>query len=321
MGVGEHVWPLWLIGDFHGEDPFHTEKSGEPYKKRDGVTVAEFGSIQGVHVPMCERCNGVLDRFIEKRAKPVVRRVMPMTATHTWPALTADEAADLSRWFLKVALFLAHPEAEDDNPHVAKDAAARRVTDFRPEWVEWLAAEADPPDDFSVYITRRSVKDEPPFAGERAHVVLPGRVVVDGDEQQFMARSAGIRGLNATIVWHPAWPIRHPLVDEGRAAVLWPNPTAVDLASLPEVHPGEFAFAIDPTTVRLTAAEHSRVTHVPLQVGLLPAMAVLGEAALPTPAGPETPTGRHPGIQPDAGTHPGLLARARTFIARLLSSP
>jgi hypothetical protein len=322
VGVGEHVWPLWLIGDFHGEGPFHTEKSGEPYKKRDGVTVAEFGSVQGVHVPMCTRCNGVLDRFIEAPAKPVVRRVMSTSATAAVTGLTADEAASLSRWFLKVALLLAHPDAENDNPHVARDAASRPLTDFRHEWVAWLGAEVDPPDDFSVYVTRRSAGNGPPFAGDREHVTLPGRVVVDGDEQRFMARSVGIRGLEATIVWHPGWPIRHPLVEEGRAAVLWPNPAAVDLAPLPEVHPGEFAFAVDPTTVRLTEAQHSRVTRIPLQVGLLPAMALLGDAALPLAGGVDALTGcSNPGIRPEVGGHSGLLARVRGLIARLLSRP
>ena len=32
-----------------------------------------------------------------------------------------------------------------------------------------------------------------------------------------MSRKIGIRGLDITMVWHPGWPIAHPLVAEGRA--------------------------------------------------------------------------------------------------------
>ena len=76
-GVGEHVWPAWLIGDFHGEGPFHTEKSGTPYKKRDNTTVAKFAALPSVHVPMCANCNARLNTKVEEPAKPVVRRVLP----------------------------------------------------------------------------------------------------------------------------------------------------------------------------------------------------------------------------------------------------
>ena len=73
VGVGEHVWPRWFLQEFAGEGPFYTEKSGEPLLRRD-ATPATHESLQGVHVPMCERCNGRLDKYIEKPAKDVVRR-------------------------------------------------------------------------------------------------------------------------------------------------------------------------------------------------------------------------------------------------------
>jgi hypothetical protein len=143
-GVGEHVWPAWLIGDFHGEGPFHTEKSGTPYKKRDNTTVAKFAALPSVHVPMCANCNARLNTKVEEPAKPVVRRVLPRSSTHAWPTLTADEAAALGRWFLKVGLLLSHPEAVDDNPHTAQDLAAARFDEFCQDWVAWMAAGADP---------------------------------------------------------------------------------------------------------------------------------------------------------------------------------
>lgn len=63
-------------------------------------------------------------------------------------------------------------------------------------------------------------------------------------EQRFMKREVGLLGLDATIVWHPGWPIENPLVAEGRAVVLWPNPTAIDFAALGEVRSGEISIVI-----------------------------------------------------------------------------
>lgn len=279
-GVGEHVWPAWFIGDFHGEGPFHTEKSGTPYKKRDNTTVAKFAALPSVHVPMCANCNARLNTKVEEPAKPVVRRVLPWSSTHAWPTLTADEAAALGRWFLKVGLLLSHPEAVDDNPHAAQDLAAARFDEFCEDWVAWMAAGADPPDDFSVYVTRRSILGEQPWTGDMALLSLPGRVDVATQEQRFMTRSLGIRGLDVTIVWHPGWPIRHPLVEDRRAGVLWPHPVRIDLSGLPEVHPREFGFVVEPSSLSFSQAEYARVTKVPLQVGQHYVAAVLGQSAV-----------------------------------------
>jgi hypothetical protein len=250
VGVGEHVWPAWLIGDFHGEGPFQTEKSGTPYTKRDNTTVATFDALPSVHVPMCADCNGRLNTLVEEPAKPVVRRVLPWSSTHTWPSLTADEAAALGRWFLKVGLLLSHPDAVDDAPHVAQDTAAARFDEFQRDWVAWMAAGADPPGDFSVYVTRRNALGGQPWGGDRALLSLPGRVTATGRKQRFMTCTVGIRGLDATIIWHPGSPpIRHPLLEGDRAGVLWPHPTGIDLSRLPVVHPSEFGFAATPSII------------------------------------------------------------------------
>jgi hypothetical protein len=50
--------------------------------------------------------------------------------------------------------------------------------------------------------------------------------------------------LDAAIVWHPGWPIEHPLVAEGRGAVLWPNPAAIDFAALGEVRECEISIVV-----------------------------------------------------------------------------
>jgi hypothetical protein len=66
-----------------------------------------------------------------------------------------------------------------------------------------------------------------------------------GDRKvRLMKREVGLLGLDATIVWHPGWPIENPLVSEGRAAVLWPNPTAIDFAALGEVREGEISIVV-----------------------------------------------------------------------------
>ena len=152
--------------------------------------------------------------------------------------------------------------------------------EFCQDWVAWMAAGADPPDDFSVYVTRRSILGEQPWTGDMALLSLPGRVDVATQEQRFMTRSLGIRGLDATIVWHPGWPIRHPLVEDRRAGVLWPLPVRIDLSGLPEVHPREFGFVVEPSSLSFSEAEYARVTKVPLQVGQHHAAAALGQSAV-----------------------------------------
>jgi hypothetical protein len=85
VGVGEHVLSAWFLGEFKGEGPFHTDKNGEPILKRkpkkEDRTRVEHGSLQGIHVPACESCNTALDKHFEKLAKPVIRKLMPRSAT------------------------------------------------------------------------------------------------------------------------------------------------------------------------------------------------------------------------------------------------
>lgn len=57
-----------------------------------------------------------------------------------------------------------------------------------------------------------------------------------------MSRGFGLRGVTATIVWHPGWRIVHKQVEEGRAVRLWPDPVDINLGRLPRVHPKELTF-------------------------------------------------------------------------------
>jgi hypothetical protein len=57
------------------------------------------------------------------------------------------------------------------------------------------------------------------WSGPARRIELPGYARVGDRGLRFMSREIGIRGLGITMVWYPGWPIAHPLVAEGRAAV------------------------------------------------------------------------------------------------------
>lgn len=266
VGVGEHVWSRWLIRDFHRMGPFKTEKSGVPYTKRDGVTPVTMAALPGAHVPMCEPCNAVLNRSIEVPAKPVVRRLLPWETARGWPIINADEAAALARWLLKTGLLAAHPEARHDNPYVAREPEFPRFDHMDPAWLGWMRTGSAPPNGFSIYVTRRSLKAELPWKGVTQRIFLPRRIVLGNKELHFMARSFGVSGMDVTIVWHPGWPILHPLLENHKLAVLWPEPTDVDFASLPEVHPRAFSFVVGLDSRIMADSDFIEATKVPLSV-------------------------------------------------------
>lgn len=243
IGVGEHVWPSWLIKKFRGQGPFYTDKNGETIMKRSGETAHEVTALLSVHVPMCGPCNTRLSSTVEIPAKDIIERIAPWNDQPSWPSLNTDESAALARWFLKVALLTSHPEADHDNPKIQNDPAWTRFGVIEPAWLDWMRTGSAPPKDFSVFATRRLVEGEQPHVDEELRLMLPS-VAVDGEDLRYMVRSIGFRGFEVTIVWHPGWPIRHPLVETGRAAQLWPSPNAVDFSGLPEVNPEEFKFQV-----------------------------------------------------------------------------
>lgn len=284
VGRGEHVWSHWLLGEFNGEGPFRTEKSGVAYENRDHEVVT-FSGVQGVHVPMCHCHNTkVLKELVEDPAAPVMRRVL-RSDKGTLPTLDPDEAAALGRWFLKVGLLLAHPEAVHDNPHVRRSASPAGRIDYSSEWIQWMADGVDPSEDFSVYVTRAAPTgdgsgDGTGDASSEATILLPGHVVVDGHELPFMCRQLGVRDLYATIVFHPGWPILHPLVEAGQAQLLWPPPGApVDLDALTPICSRQLRFVVDAGSIVADAAQYARITATPLQVDLFPAFALTADAS------------------------------------------
>jgi hypothetical protein len=262
--VGEHVWPAWFLSEFYDEGPFEASKAGVAYTARDSPTPLKSGGLPGVHVPMCESCNTILNTRFEEPAKPVVRQLIPLEANHIWPKLSAPEVQALALWLLKVGLLTAHPAAVHDLPQVNNDSSFPRLDPFLSEWTSWMSTGSLPPGGFSVYVTRRAVTEDVELGRLRRQVQLP-KILVDGRDIRLVQRSFGFRGLNVTIVWHPGWDIKNAQVDEGRAVRLWPQPAETDFALLPEVNPREFEF-VDASIVeiRMTPTAFDIIARTPL---------------------------------------------------------
>lgn len=213
---------------------------------------------------MCRKCNGLLDATIEKPAKDLVRSLIPWDEQHAWPTLIDDECRALAKWVLKVGMLSAHPDVDHDNPVLNSDKGPPKMIPFHSEWIDWLRNGDDPPEGFTVFLSLREVADEPPYQGAEYLIFLP-RLAVDGVDMYYATTSFGLRGLEFTIVWHPGWPIDNPLIDSGRAVVLWPSPSTVDLDALPLVHPREVRF-VDRAlgTMFLTGDEFREAVLTPL---------------------------------------------------------
>lgn len=263
-GVGEHVWSSWLLKDFQEQGPFSTLKNGSPLTKRDGVTPQTTVALPGIHVPMCSTCNNRLNSLIEVPAKGPIRRLIPWVEPHNWPNFDSQERLDAARWFLKVALLMAHPEAVHDNPKVQVSPGAAAY--FEDSCLDWMRNEDLPPEDFSVYVTRRPVSGEVSPPDNKMELEIPS-VVVDGVDLHYMFRTFGMRGLDVAVVWHPGWDLRHPLVEEGRAIQMWPGSAAVNFSGMPVVHPDEFRF-VDAhiTSIHFTKEMFKNVTKSPLSI-------------------------------------------------------
>lgn len=266
-GVGEHVWSKWFIKDHQGEGPFTIEKDGVLYRKRNGG--ATWPDLQGVHVPMCEACNSRLNRTIEEPAKEIVRQFLPTSEEYTWPSVRAAGVGALARWFLKVGLLKAHPRARHDCPQVHRDTDHRRDDRAEPELLDWMRNDSSP-NGFSVFALRRGIRGQEPSNEEKRVIFLP-HITIGTKDLHYMTWTIGIRDLEVSIVWHPGWPIVHPLVEEGRVAKLWPNPSQVNFAELPEVHPDAFRFCPIGITMALADDEElQRAAQTPLQADMDP---------------------------------------------------
>lgn len=265
VGVGEHVWPTWLLDDFDDEGPFTVGRSGSPITRRDDITPIGADRMYGVHVPMCGACNHALGVAVEEPAKPVVRQILQVGERESLPDLQLGEAEALARWAAKVAMLLQHPDARHDNERVERIGRESREEAWHPQWASWLPGALATPSALSVYATRRAWRWEGEYSGARASIFLP-RLTVDGVDQCFMTWGCGIRGLDLRVVWHPNWEINHPLVATGRAARVWPARDPVLLSTLPVVDPRELSFVPAVGRLVVSQARFSKLSEVPLGV-------------------------------------------------------
>jgi hypothetical protein len=230
---------------------------------------------------MCAECNNKLATAIELPAKPVVRKILQWADDGEWGVLSVPDCMDLARWCVKVGILLSHPAAESDNPHVERESNNHRFREVAPEWLDWMTTSGQPAAGFSVYLSRRDIRGEGSFEGQRVIFVLPD-VYVDGVPLRYMARSFGIRGLDITVVWHPGWEVRHPLVEAGEAVRIYPCDSPVDLSLLPIVHPGAFSFADGFAPLHWSDVVFARNASRPLSVDFDPIKAMFGETASAT---------------------------------------
>lgn len=107
VGVGEHVWPSWFIGEFHGQGSFTTSRAGEPYTKRDKVTRTFSGALKGSFrispdmtynvFPFVEPVGDALDQFDLAGAKLTAARDnhhgRSLASLYDSSAMPADRAA------------------------------------------------------------------------------------------------------------------------------------------------------------------------------------------------------------------------------------
>lgn len=243
--AGEHVWPKWLLTDtmLFGSGPYTMHINDEPTRKRrqaDGSpgAVRSQTSLMGARVPMCHVCNGVLNTRFEVPAKDLIRRLIPRNIKHTWPTFTADEVRSLTLWLLKVGLLLKHPEARYVDP--VQDLQAIRWSSVPKALLSWMIDGGEPADSLSVFMSRRDESLPEPL---QRRIPIP-TVRVGNEQTHFLSASFGLRGVDFDLVFHPGWPLRHALVEEGSAVRIWPSPKGIDMEAITPVHPSSMGYLV-----------------------------------------------------------------------------
>lgn len=206
----EHVWPTWLMEHFGPEDgPYTSWIDGEPVVNRDG-DIRSQTSVGSWKLKMCGRCNGDLNTRFEQPTKLIIRRVLRGEAAR----LDQSESELFGLWWVKTLLLLAHPRTHCSIPGINPEP----WEPFDSGLTSWLCAGTSPPDGLSAWLLRRG-EDGP---GETARVPLP-TVTVDERTTVFRAKRSGIDWLDVSLVYHPGWPVDHPL-EPDLARRIWPCP-------------------------------------------------------------------------------------------------
>ena len=208
--TGEHVWPQWLLKEFPVSDgPYVTEKNGHAVLNREGVP-RRNAVFPRVFLPCCTSCNGELDRRFEKRAKPVMRRILGTSDVQLAP----EETQVAAEWFVKTALFLSHHKVRHTDPGIRPHVwSPAPPTDI----YRWTVTGEPPPLSLSLWIGWRP--DSPHL--RKVAMQLP-RVHADGRDHVFQVAQHGLRFLSITLLYHPGWPVEHPHERTGEVIRLWP---------------------------------------------------------------------------------------------------
>ncbi len=234
---GEHVLPRWLLDMWPAKSgPFTIFRNGSPVLSRDGRVRSQTSSAR-FKLPVCQECNAVLNERFEEPAKPLVRRLF-----NRGPALTHNESQVIGCWFVKTWLLLAHPEVRVSDP----GWPLRPWQPVRQALYEWMISGSQIPAGLSAWLMRID-REGPPAAATR-HLSLP-TVIADGRTIEFQVLQFGLGSIDVSLVYHPMWPIDHPLVAEERAAQLWPprDASILDVRGLALVRPREMAWLKGPS--------------------------------------------------------------------------
>lgn len=238
----EHVLPTWFIVHFFPDEnkPYSFEIGGRPVVKRDGSPWTH-NNFTRVKLPCCTTCNNTLNERFEKPAKSIIKRLFADVST---VILNPNEAHIAGLWLLKTWLLQAHPAALYGSVPSVVIPQQWDLTMVPDDLYSWMVNDQPPPTGLSVWITRmrNSLPDDP--AGHR--IMLP-TVIADGRTIQFQARRHGVQSLDVSLVYHPSWPIEHPLEADGQAVRMWPRSGgSVNIAELPAVNPRTMAWATGP---------------------------------------------------------------------------
>ena len=226
---GEHVLPKWYYRHLgHGPGPYPWTLNGQPIVDRHGTPIALPDRVR-IQLPMCDLCNGILNRRFEEPAKHALRRLF---SARGLTQLHPEEIKPVALWFLKTWLLHAHPESTYSHPRIDEHAIKWDPNEVPHGYYDWLINGEPPPAGISLWMFRADEEEPRPPAGYR--VALP-TVDADGKRIEFVCFQLTFHGLQVTLVVHPGWEIRHPLEAENAVVRLWPNPptAGVDLARLP----------------------------------------------------------------------------------------
>jgi hypothetical protein len=256
-GIGEHVWPRWLLKRWLGEGPFTFEEDGNPVTSVAG-RVRTKGEMAPVVVPVCSEkdepgasCNAWLNERYEQPAMDLVRRVLDGEG-----ALTGTEVRQFAEWWVKSLLLLHHPHTRVQFTGV--DLSHWSLSDD--VYRTWRATGAFPPD-VSVWVA--VANPEMRRRRHRGRLRSPGRVFVPETERSDgrggsphagttgFAMARGSELFLAQIALHPLVDLTHPFVDAGLAIRIWPDPPqTLDIGRLQRLDSdGEHRFSHTITTV------------------------------------------------------------------------